>query len=697
MRNLTLMIFTALIAACGGGDGGSSTYTPPPPQDNTVKVNGKAVSLYVSGATKQHADTKQYYQHVAKQSVDLPTLLDECVGDYLDLFDSLTPNVDGTVQTLNKTRTAFSETYIALNVDMDSDLLADLNVEVSDVPDMPFLTHINFDTTCDGQADINVDTDGDGVPELNIDEDVDGIADYGIIDASAKAVANADVTLTSVPEGTPVYETTTDTNGDFNVNELTTGEYHMEIVSNSGTGGTKSGKQTGPVIWTRAALVVNSDSDLGVYALDAGPYLDAVFINGVDVNDTDPASRNYGSREDGAGFQGPFETGQTYTFDVYIIDPNASPITAVYRTYNEAISNFDNILVEGESVTGEPNQKKFTVSITLHDNYYTVSFGDYSENYLPETINGVSTGVLYPSCTRHLLSTCDAGDTPVFDWSSVSTIGFIFSASNTDGIGVLDGQQDLTVGVRLNNTAYAPTEPDVPDLNSITVNGVVYNNTAAPGDEFIIDVGDVTGNATVELSADVTADEPYPIYYRWYVNGNSYIGQSISIPVADLPKSYATENSRILLYLQYRDENTIYQYAYIRASIEYDVDGSAQPASCDGVNINGSTDVSNILFFVGDVLAITPIISDPKGLPTEYAIYKSGNRDVEFADSWLTGYVGNEPTYVANGVQTTYTLTEEDAVDNFRLNILCRNNDGFGRDGANSTDSSIFVPLEISE
>ena len=112
--------------------------------------------------------------------------------------------------------------------------------------------------------------------------------------------------------------------------------------------------------------------------------------------------------------------------------------------------------------------------------------------------------------------------------------------------------------------------------------------------------------------------------------------------------------------------------------------------SIDGSDGNNS----ETIFFVGQQVTLSPIFSDPNGLPVMYRIIKGGNASwLGGEDTYITGFDQDQNNPYANSgwIQTAeeviYVFKEEDNIEEFTLEIHCKNNDGIGENGSNSVDT----------
>lgn len=706
---LALLAVAALLGAmpgCGGGgsgtpgndDFGNGGGDPPPGDDEEypdddppglASVSG--VVVYAGDSTATGAKTARVFKASASKAMseegDLARI-DACTSDYLLLWAGLVSNQESPLGTLNITRDATidgaSTSFIAINIDVDSDSTADLNVPVSGLTDLEFIHFINLDTDCDGAADLNIDTDADGIPDSNIDENGDGVGDYDLVDASATTVAGADVTL--VRGWTDeTFTTTTDANGNFTIENLPADWYHLEIST-----GDEESAGSSVKAWRRTTVdISDGDNDLGVHPLDTGPYVTVVDAG------AEPGERIGARSMQGLVEDVPFTTGATASWDVYIEDPNAREIVLRFPEYSPDghwTGNFEANEISTTPVSGEPRLRKTTVSITLHENHYVVDIGGYQRKLLPRFIAGRDVIGERPDCTAFKYDECDPAPAIDFDWEDVQFLQFRVDAFNDDGVGSFYGEMDASLGFRMNNPAFADAEPLTPEIDSVNVeiDGASHATDFTSG---TVNLGDLSSATSVTLTVTIAASA-YATEQSWelpytldaYEAGAT---ESVTFLVAELPQVYPSTLYENLLHhsATFGDVPLTDPIGTASVSFKYDIAGGKQPASCDGLSVDGSDgNNEDSLFSVGETITLQVIASDPNGLPVEAWIRRqpgSGEAyDYPFGYDEITGAI-----YRPVGESVPYTIRAEDNSDSFGFMIFCRNNDGVGLYDADSIDS----------
>lgn len=641
---------------------------------------------------------------------------DQCTLFYPTLWDALTPNVNGLNKNLNRTSSDIVSSindlgesvreevvFIAYDIDIDSDGIADLNIAT---PDTEELEYINLDTNCDGTADINIDSDGNGVADTNIDEDGDGIGDYSIVAAGGVSVANAIVKLIHKNTG-DTFESTTNLNGEFSIAELRTGQYKIDIRYVSPT--------SGKTLWTLQAPYIDSSGNIGTFRLDTRPHI----IKGTVIQDNESIEYDlYGKKRTEVYANLPITQGSVVRLHLSLIDPNNDIVRMSETSFGETGWAYELISQSSVSDHGTDEQE---IILDIQFNEGSYEYVGINKFRLPWNIAENMTAV---ECVFFLKKDELTSVEPEIDeeieiiecpdkvnWSEVRKIHHAFKLNNSDGLGSLDGSDDIILHFSIGNLNWDYSPPavnnEIPIINSITINDHIYTNFELSENQ-VIDLGDISTLGQLDITIESTADEDYPLHNLIGFYTESSYSESIDgfatqtsaqIDVTDLLKTYYEGTISITsMYREPSSEGWIYHSNdAATVAINYSVAGNASPAQCEGISIDGSDgDNSKRIFFVGQEVTLSPIFSDPNDLPVEYRITKSGNASWSPGDdTYITGFNPDQnednPFENAGWIPTaddiTYVFKEDDNIEELTFAISCRNNDGIGRDSSNSADT----------
>jgi len=743
---ILILSLSVLTSSCGGGGGGDSEKASGTSGSNTtspinlVTANGQVVAqsadvqamssiatiLIEKNSTRkstiQYGSLKTprenrivsilkyltFFPKVFAQTEQADNILypDQCAPLYPTLWVELTPNVAGLTKNLNRTSSEIIGSlndlgelvneeivFIAYDIDIDNDGIADLNISSQDTEE---LQYINLDTSCDGIPNINIDSDGNGVADTNIDEDGDGVGDYSIVAGDGISISNATVKLIHVETG-DTFESTTNQNGEFSIDELRTGQYEIDIRYVSSI--------SGKTLWKLDALYINSSGNIGTFRLDTRPNLLGCKVI-QDNNSTLLENDLYGEKSPSCQANLAISDGSTVRLHLSLIDPNNDIVSLSERNFGDVGWAYE-VISQSSVANHDTDEQEIILDIRFNEDSY--EFVGTNKFRLPWNIadNMPNLDCIY-FVEKDVLPGTEPEECPdKVNWSEVEAIHIGFKLDNSDGVGSMDGSADIWFDLKLTNTTYdfSPTavvNDEIPIINSITINDIVYTNEDSLENQ-VINLGDISTLNQLDIMIESTADENFPLLNNIHYSlessySNDVWGDSVQIDVADLLKTY--DVGTISISSMYREMSPSDGWIYhsnnaATVAINYSIAGDSSPAQCLGLSIDGSDgNNSETIFFVGQQVTLSPIFSDPNGLPVMYRIIKGGNASwLGGEDTYITGFDQDQNNPYANSgwIQTAeeviYVFKEEDNIEEFTLEIHCKNNDGIGENGSNSVDT----------
>lgn len=566
------------------------------------------------------------------------------------------------------------EGIAALNLDINGDDIADINVIDLSKEQPSNIEILNFDSDYDGFADINIDTDNDSMADTNIDEDKDCNADYSLIEVSGKIpVALAEVVLLDSQTLLPVANTETNEEGKYIFGNIKPGQYFIKIIANVG------GRNYGNIEFVN----LTDDTEVPDLPLTVNPKL---------IKSEEPTHYDFGTDEE-----------QTLSFKQFFFEPSRKNLylNSLLSQLPVDVNNPDTLFIALQP-TGDSSIQVIEYDLKITQGLCVLSLNDLH-----------FASIVAPTCQRrqtHLGLPNKNSDIYRIRFHYIVTNedgrhGFLYTGETDDILSGRETEHDIFFRVSATNSGWI--EPDGVNLDKVdylvindsTFQSIQYG-TGLPTYESGLPVAplDITIFLKEKLKADdaivkYTVQDPRSCPEYKNVNELEILsGQSVklTIPLECFPSDYYDYNVYMIL-CQKKPSSIDDGECLVATSDEfgftYRPERFEKPPFLNDVFVNGNNLYSpSAIIRPNDNAAFSVDVGDPNNLPTEWRI------------CFVTEEGCSEWTSTDKEIRSLFTENNINAKSLFSVQI--RNNDGVAKSRQNNTeeiDVSVRRSVKVSQ